>query len=158
MMGWKVRLQRAGAIAVATGFLVGYVPVAPGTFGALVGLAIAWGLQAASLWVWAIVILGLAAAGVWASGEANRIIGQPDSRHIVIDEVVGILVTMVGIPVTGYWLVWGFLLFRFFDIVKLPPCNIFDTRLKNGWGVMLDDIAAGIYGNVVLRLMLRAEI
>ena len=156
-MGWKRRLQRGTAIALATGFLVGYLPVAPGTFGALAGLAIVWVLASSPLWVWIFLIALLTGLGVWASGEANRIIGE-DSGHIVIDEIVGILITMVGVPFTGYWVVCGFLLFRFFDIVKLPPSNIFDTRFKNGWGVMLDDIAAGIYGNLILRLMLRAEL
>ena len=76
----------------------------------------------------------------------------------MIDEIVGMMITMVGVPVTPYWLVIGFVLFRIFDVVKIPPANIFDSRVKNGWGIMLDDVCAGIYGNILLHLMLRAKI
>jgi len=81
-----------------------------------------------------------------------------DSPKIVIDEIAGIMVTMIGIPLTGYWLFWGFILFRIFDITKPPPAKYFDSKVHNSWGVMLDDIIAGIYSNIILQLMLRTTI
>jgi phosphatidylglycerophosphatase A len=73
----------------------------------------------------------------------------------VIDEVVGYLVTMVGVPLTVQGVVLGFFLFRFFDIVKVEPARYFDRHLKNGYGVVLDDVAAGVYACGVLHLALR---
>ncbi len=101
--------------------------------------------------------LALGAVGVWASEQAGTIFRNADSSRITIDEIVGFMVTMIGVPVTMYWIVWGFLLFRFFDIIKFPPANLFDERMKNGWGVMLDDVTAGIYSNILLHLMIRAS-
>jgi len=156
--GQSKRLKKVGVLAVATGLFVGFFPVASGTFGTLVGVALVWGTRSLPLPVGLLLLVGVGAAGVWAAGEANRIFRKPDASYIVIDEIVGFMVTMVGIPVTGYWLVWGFLLFRIFDIVKPPPANYFDEYVKSGWGVVMDDVVAGIYGNILLHLMIRASI
>ncbi len=137
---------------------MGFVPFAPGTMGSLVGLGIVYLLGGVPFWVLILLAVALGAVGVWSAHQLDHILGVHDSGHIVIDEIVGILITMVGIPVTGYWLFWGFLIFRLLDVVKIPPANYFDERMKNGWGVMLDDVAAGIYGNLLLQLMLRAQL
>lgn len=157
-MSWKSRLKSFGVYAIATGGFIGYFPVAPGTAGTLVGLLVVWIFAEAPFWLLLFLSLLLLVVGSWASGEANRLFGKSDSGHIVIDEIVGMMITMIGIPVTGYWMVLGFLLFRFFDIVKLPPGNYFDEKVKNGWGVVMDDVTAGIYSNILLHLMLRAQI
>jgi phosphatidylglycerophosphatase A len=153
-----IRLETLSTMFLATGGFVGYFPVASGTMGTLVGVAIVYGLRGLPGFSFVLVTLVLGAAGVWASREANIIFNKADSSRIVIDEIVGFMITMIGIPVTGYWLVMAFLLFRFFDITKLPPANIIDSKMKNGWGVMLDDVVAGIYGNIILHLMLRAQL
>jgi phosphatidylglycerophosphatase A len=153
----KTGLQ-LGILGLATGGFIGYAPFASGTFGTLVGVLLVYIFRGLPLPIFVLATLALGAAGVWASYRATELFQTPDSSRIVIDEIVGFMITMIGIPVNGYWLVIGFLLFRFFDISKLPPANIIDAKVKNGWGVMLDDVVAGVYGNIILQLMLRAQI
>lgn len=150
---WKKIL----VVLIASGAFVGYFPVAPGTAGSVLGAIGIWQIRGWGLVAYLILLALLFGLGVWACDAANKIFKKADSPRIVIDEIVGLMVTMIGIPVTAYWLLWGFLFFRFFDVVKFPPAKWFDTRLKNGWGVMLDDVAAGVYGNILLHLMLRAS-
>jgi phosphatidylglycerophosphatase A len=154
---WKKRLKKVGVIGVASGVFTGYFPVASGTVGTLLGVAIVWLWQGLPISLQVVMCLALGAVGVWASEQAGTIFRNADSSRITIDEIVGFMVTMIGVPVTMYWIVWGFLLFRFFDIIKFPPANLFDERMKNGWGVMLDDVTAGIYSNILLHLMIRAS-
>ena len=96
--------------------------------------------------------------GVWLSAVASHIFNYQDPSRVVVDEIVGVMVTMIGMPVTGYWLLAGFLVFRVLDVIKPFPANIFDSRVKGGWGVMMDDVVAGIYGNIILHLMLKAQL
>jgi len=154
----KRRWKQVGVVCLATGGYTGYFPIAPGTFGTLVGVALVWWWQSLPLWTYLLFTIALGAAAVWVSGEAGRYFKKQDSSRIVIDEVVGFLITMIAIPVNLYWLVFGFILFRIFDVIKLPPANYFDSRMKNGLGVVLDDVAAGIYGNIILHLMMRANL
>lgn len=156
-MKWKTRLQRAGILGVATGGFLGFFPFAPGTVGSLASSMFLWAFAGIPLWAHILLTIALFAAGVWACDKAGHILHKVDASPIVIDEIVGVLVTMIGIPLTEYWLVCGFILFRIFDVVKLPPANYFDSKVKNGWGVMLDDVAAGVFSNIILRLMLRAQ-
>ena len=150
--------QQRLILFIGTGGWTGYMPWAPGTWGSLVGVGIAILMSPLPLWGWILTVAILAVIGVRVSGASCRILKKADSPKVVFDEIVGFLLTMIGIPITGYWLVWGFIFFRFFDIAKLPPANAFDSRWKNGWGVVLDDIVAGIYGNILLHLMLRAKL
>lgn len=154
----KVKAKKWGALVIATGLFSGYFPIAPGTFGSLVGVLIVLVTQSFPIWLNVALAGGVLAAGIWAAGEANRIFSKVDAGYIVIDEIVGVMITMIGIPVTEYWLIWGFILFRLFDIVKPPPANIFDERVKSGVGVMMDDVFAGIYANILLHLMVRASL
>lgn len=154
----KHKLKRLGILSLGTGLFTGFIPYASGTFGTLVGVAILWILSDAPEFFRLVLCLFLMGAGVWAAYEVGRRFREPDSSKIVIDEIVGIMVTMIGIPITGYWLACGFILFRFFDIAKLPPINLLDQRLKNGWGVMADDVMSGIYCNLIMRLMLKTSI
>lgn len=151
-------MKKFGILCLATGLFVGYAPIASGTFGSLLGVGLVWELRALSIPMMLVLTLILAVAGVWASQAATAYLGQEDSPRIVIDEIVGFMVTMLGMPVSPYWLVAGFILFRFFDIMKFPPANVIDARMKNGGGIMLDDLVAGIYGNIILHLMLKAEL
>jgi phosphatidylglycerophosphatase A len=156
-MDWKTRAQRAGALAVATGGFLGFFPIAPGTVGSLAAALFLWGVPGIPLWAHLLLTVVLLLVGVWSCNKACQILKKADAQPIVIDEIVGILISMVGIPLTEYWLVCGFILFRIFDVIKLPPANYFDEKVKNGWGVMLDDVTAGVFANVFLRLMLRAQ-
>ena len=155
---FKQNLRSFAVLAIATGLFFGYFPLASGTVGTLLGVAIVWLWQGWATWVQIILCIALCVLGVWASQEASTLLRKPDSSRIVIDEVVGYMIAMVGIPATPYWIIWGFLLFRFFDIFKIPPANVFDKRMKNGWGVMLDDVTAGIYSNMVLHLMMQSAL
>jgi phosphatidylglycerophosphatase A len=92
---------------------------------------------------------------VYAAGEAERIFDRKDSPRIVIDEIVGLLWALFLVGPTLYRIAAAFFLFRLFDIVKPPPARWFQDRLPGGWGVVMDDVAAGIWANVVLLLALR---
>ena len=136
--------------AVATGFGSGYAPFAPGTAGSLVGLllflpiaGLAWPTQLAAT---AAVTL----VGVLAAGHVARILGRKDPGLVVVDEVAGQWITFVALPVTPVTALAGFLLFRLMDIVKPWPARDLE-QLPGGFGIMADDVAAGIYAHLLLR-------
>ena len=139
-------------MSIATGGGIGYIPFAPGTFGSLLGLALYAGLAALSGAVYAVVAAALAAVGVWAATQAEQALGQTDASVIVIDEVVGMLIALWGLPLDRYFLViFGFALFRLFDIIKPWPAL---ERLPRGWGVMMDDVFAGLLALGVWRALI----
>jgi phosphatidylglycerophosphatase A len=140
------------AMAIATSLGVGYVPIAPGTFGSLAGLVV-WWLVPQTLGAQLLAIVLVFAAGAWSATIAERQLGGTDPGPVVIDEVVGILITMAGVG--GGWLaiVAGFFLFRLFDIIKPYPANRFE-RLHGGVGIMADDAMAAVYANIALRVVL----
>ena len=152
------RFKKFGILFGATGAFSGYFPVAPGTAGSLVGVLVVWGLRAAPAPLLFLLSVALGVFGVWVSGAASKIFRTKDPQKVVIDEIVGMMITMIGIPVTGFTLGLGFLLFRLLDVWKPVPANIFEMRFKNGWGIMLDDVMAGIYANLILHLVVRAQI
>ena len=139
---------------IATGFYAGYLPKAPGTWGSLVGLALFYLLHTLSLPVYLSVVAGLFAVGSLAAGEAEKILDNRDPGVVVIDEIVGMLIAMIAVPMTPLTLALGFILFRIFDIAKPFPVNFFDQRFHGGLGIMLDDVVAGIYSLIILQFML----
>jgi phosphatidylglycerophosphatase A len=142
------------AVFVATFGYAGYFPIAPGTVGSLAGLAVyllVWWTQ--SIAVEIALIVGLFGAGVWAGTIAERFFGGIDPGPIIIDEVVGMLVTLAFIPVGPSGAIAGFVLFRIFDVFKPYPAGRLE-RLHGGFGVMADDAMAAIYANVMLRILL----
>lgn len=146
-------MLRTLALVVATAGYSGHVPVAPGTAGSAVGLLLfalvrASGRPAIELLSVALVL----AVGVWAASEAERHYGRSDPGAIVIDEVAGMLVTLFWLPVGWVGAVIGFLVFRGFDIVKPFPARAAE-RLPRGWGVMTDDVVAGVYAHLTLRVV-----
>lgn len=151
-------LKNVSAIVIASGGLAGYFPVAPGTFGSAVALVLVWYLRDLPAIALIFISLALLVIGVWASGQMCQILKRKDASQVVMDEIVGMLITMIGIPVTPYWMLIGFIVFRLLDIVKPSPAKYFDEKVAGGWGVMMDDVIAGIYGNIILHLMLRAQI
>lgn len=132
----------------------GFSPIAPGTVGTLGAVPLAWAL---SLLGWP-AYLGataiLLALGVLAAGRAGRYWGVVDASPIVIDEVVGYLLTVALVPFSWTTALTGFVLFRLFDILKPWPISALD-RIKSGLGVMLDDVGAGVFGWVALQVVLR---
>ena len=141
-------------LAVATVFGVGYAPVAPGTCGSAAGLLL-WWLLPASPAVQAIVIVIVFAIGSWGGNIAERHFGRTDPGQVVIDEVMGMLITLFLNPVGWIGALGGFLLFRVFDVIKPYPANRLE-QLHGGVGVMADDAMAAVYANLVLRAALYA--
>jgi len=137
----------------ASGFYSGYAPFASGTVGTLVGIAIYILLNQLSLTLYGILTTAVLFIGVWLSSRAEAILGQKDSGVIVIDEIAGFLVTMFALPMTGWTVFGGFLLFRGFDVLKPFPIRRIDLHVPGGWGVMLDDILAGVYANLTIHLL-----
>jgi len=135
------------AKGIATALGAGYSPIAPGTCGTLVTLPLAWALSGVALWVYLLVVVGVTAVGIWAAGRADQAWGTEDSGRIVIDEVAGYLVTMTLVA-RDHWvpLVVGFVVFRVLDIAKPPPIRWLDQNLPGGFGVVMDDVAAGVMG------------
>ena len=136
---------------IATLWFVGYLPVAPGTWGSAAGLIFValTHLSSAALTV---LILAVIILGIIAAGAAEKVIGEADSGHIVIDEFAGYLASVVFVPHTYGYLIAAFLLFRFFDILKPFPIGRAESKLSGGLGVMADDILAGIGTNLVLQI------
>ena len=151
--------MRSLIIFFATGIYSGYSPIAPGTAGSVVGLVVVW-LVFGPLWMHSpalcLMVFAIAfAIACWISDRAEKIFDNHDDSRIVIDEVLGMAATMFGNPITFGWLMLGFLLFRVADVIKPWPANLIDRRMRNGAGVMLDDLAAAIYANIVLQLIVR---
>ena len=147
--------MRRFIILFAAWWGTGYSPVASGTVGTLAAIPLYLVLARLPFPLYILTLVTFFFFSCWVAGAAETIFNEKDSGKIVIDEVVGYLVTMTGVPFSWRGVILGFFLFRFFDIVKVPPANIIDRRLKNGWGVVLDDVVAGLYACVVLHLLLR---
>ena len=139
----------AVALAFATVLGIGYAPVAPGTFGSAAGLLLWWLLPATpAVQIGAIVALFV--VGSWSGSIAEKHFGRTDPGQVVVDEVMGMLITLFLIPVGWPGAILGFLIFRVADIIKPYPANKLES-LHGGIGVMADDGMAAIYANIVLR-------
>jgi phosphatidylglycerophosphatase A len=140
------------ALAIATVLGIGRVPFAPGTFGSAAGLLM-WAALSGSLAAQAGAILVVFVAGSWSGGIAERHYGATDPGAVVIDEVLGMLITLFFNPVGWTGALAGFLLFRLFDVIKPYPANRLE-RLHGGLGIMSDDAMAAVYANMVLRILI----
>lgn len=136
---------------LAYGFGAGYAPRAPGTFGTLVAVPLYLALREVDLTYYLATVAALFALGVWICGVTERDLGTDDAPGIVWDEIVGFLIAMIAAPAGWWWIVAGFALFRFFDIVKPFPIRLLDQRVPGGLGVMLDDALAGVYALALLQ-------
>jgi phosphatidylglycerophosphatase A len=140
-------------LLLATGFGVGTSPIAPGTLGTLVAILIYYFLSEISPPLYEITLIGFFFLSVWVSENAERFFRKKDDQRIVIDEIIGFLTTMLWVPKTIRFVIIGFFLFRFFDILKPFPIRRLEKGFKGGFGVVLDDVVAGVYANIVLRLI-----
>ena len=146
-------LVRHPAHFIALGFGTGLSPVAPGTFGTLVALPLAWLLEAhAATWGWLMAIATITIAGAWCAHITARDLGAPDHGSIVIDEIAAFLLVLFFAGAAPWRQALAFALFRFFDIVKPPPIREIDRAMKNAAGVMADDFAAAGYTLLVLAV------
>ena len=139
---------------LATFFFLGYSPFAPGTVGTLGGVVLFYLLSSFSFLPYISFLIGFIIFSIWISGKASEVFGNSDPGQIVIDEVCGYLITMFLISPSLKNIILGFLLFRIFDIVKPPPIRRLEG-LKGGFGIVSDDVMAGIYTNIILQLITR---
>jgi phosphatidylglycerophosphatase A len=138
---------------LAFGLGVGLVPVAPGTFGTLLGIPLYWLWAGLSVPAYGVLVLALALAGVWLCASAAKRLNIGDHPGIVWDEIVGFLITMWGVTFSWSGVAVGFLLFRVFDITKPWPVGWADRRVGGGLGIMLDDVLAGFLAWGALQLL-----
>lgn len=136
---------------IASGFGLGYAPFASGTFGTLLGVLILLLLSKLTPTEYLIFTIVLFFISVFISSKAEKIYNKKDAGVIVIDEVCGFIVTMAFIQPSLYSILFGFAYFRLFDILKPWPASAFN-RMHGGFAVVLDDVSAGIYANVLLRI------
>jgi len=141
----------------ALGFGSGLLPIAPGTWGTLVTIPIYWVLMTleTSLTVYLLVCLVMFIVGIGLCSRATVDAGVHDHRAIVWDEMVGYLVTMLLLPFEWMWIIAGFFVFRFFDVVKPWPISWVDRNVHGGFGIMVDDVLAGLASCAVLHLAAR---
>ena len=144
---------RAVGVSVATCGFVGYAPIAPGTAGSLAALILWGGVRAFGGDATELCLLGIVVAvGVWTASVSKAHFQKTDPGTVVIDEVAGMLLTLLWLPVSWVGVLAGFFAFRIFDIVKPFPARAAE-RLPGGWGIMVDDLVAGVYAHLVVRLL-----
>jgi phosphatidylglycerophosphatase A len=144
------------AVLVATCAFIGYIPFAPGTFGSIPGLALGVALQrGAPGWALWAAIAAMTLIGMWAATAAEEHFGHKDPGPVVIDEVVGMMITMGGLPLGPLGLAVAFAVFRACDVIKPFPARQMEG-LPRGVGVMMDDVLAGVWGYAIMRALVWA--
>ena len=149
-----MKFRDNAVIFLATGCYVGKIPIAPGTFGSLAGLLICVVLSDICLISAILVTIAVTGFSIWIADEAEKLLEQEDPGCIVIDEIAGMMVTLLGLPLDLFNATAGFALFRLLDIVKPFPIRLLEKRLPGGAGVVADDIVAGIFANILLRIII----
>lgn len=137
---------------LAFGFGSGLAPKAPGTFGTLAAIPVYIGLAFLPLWLNGLIILAAFFVGIYICGKTSSDLGVHDHSGIVFDEFVGLWIALFGFTLNSITVIAGFLIFRFFDIVKPWPINLLDKNIHGGLGIMIDDVIAGLYTWLVIAL------
>jgi phosphatidylglycerophosphatase A len=146
--------KEKAVLFLATGCFIGNIPFAPGTFGTLLGLPFCFVLSKINLRFAVPCTLLFIILAIGLAQIAEKILKKKDSGRIVIDEIAGLMVTLIGIPFNLESIVSGFLVFRALDIFKPFPIRRLERNLSGGTGVVLDDVLAGVYSNIIVRLVL----
>ncbi|MDP2903302.1 MAG: phosphatidylglycerophosphatase A [Methylovulum sp.] len=141
------------ALFLAFGFGSGLAKKAPGTFGTVAAIPLYALFVQADVLIYSLLTISVAVVGVWICGVAAEKLGEHDFGGIVWDEIAGFLIAMWLVPFTWQAVLWGFVLFRLFDILKPWPIRAIDRQVHGGLGIMLDDILAGLFAAVLLRMM-----
>jgi phosphatidylglycerophosphatase A len=147
--------MRQFVVIAATWFGMGFFPVASGTVGTVGAIPLYLALSRLSLPLYLLSTVALTLFACWAAERAGAVFGEHDSGKIVIDEVAGYLVTMIAVPPTWQGVLVGFFMFRLLDVTKPQPARWFDRSVHNGYGVVLDDVCAGVYACLATHLILR---
>lgn len=148
-----MNLKRHAVMFLATGGYSGRIPFAPGSFGSMVGIPLVYLLARLPLAMAVIATILFIAGAIWVAGEGEKALNAHDPGCIVIDEIAGMCVAMLGLPFTPVYLVSGFVVFRILDIVKPPPARQVDRGLNGGLGIVMDDVIAGLMTNILLHLL-----
>ena len=158
-MNWKSpsasQLIKQPVHLLAFGFGSGLAPRAPGTFGTLAAIPLWCVFQGLPLWIYGALLVMTFGVGVYICGRSAELLGVHDHPGIVWDEFVGLWVTLIGAPLHWAWILLGFLWFRLFDIAKPWPIRWCDRRIGGGFGIMVDDLLAGLMALVALHLSMR---
>lgn len=140
-------------IFLATGCYVGNIPIASGTFGSMWGIPLSYLISNINLWYGLLFITAFCGFAVFAANEAEKHFDEKDPGCIVIDEIAGLLVAFWGLPFNLFTVLTGFVIFRCFDIAKPFSIRRIERNLPGGWGIVMDDILAGVYANLVIRVI-----
>ena len=138
---------------LSSGTYLGNIPIASGTFGTLWGLPLFYWLSGRWLWTQVFIIIVSILLAVFLAGRAEEIWGRKDPPQVVIDEIVGYMTAMFGLAFSWKMALAGFFLFRAMDIIKPYPIRKIDRSMPGGWGIVLDDVLAGIYCQAILQLL-----
>ncbi|MCB0393445.1 MAG: phosphatidylglycerophosphatase A [Bdellovibrionales bacterium] len=143
---------------LATGFGLGLAPKAPGTFGTLLGIPLALGLYLLGPTAYVVGTFAFVLFSIFIAELYERDSGSHDSKEVVIDEVAGFLISMALLPMNILWITLSFVLFRILDATKPPPIRQLDQKVTGGFGVVIDDVVAGIITNLILQVVFQTEI
>ena len=152
-----MNFKEKAVMFIATGCLIGKIPFAPGTFGSLAGILLCFILSKTSDLAAILCIIIFIIFSIWIANDAEKILKKKDPGSIVIDEIAGMAVTLIGLPFNLFYVASGFIIFRVLDITKPFPIRYIEKRISGGAGIVLDDIAAGMIANVILRIILVAS-
>ena len=149
-----MNFKQKAVMFLATGCFIGHISLAPGTLGSILWLPLCFFLSKMDLSIAVAVTVALILVAVRIADEAEKISQQKDPNTIVIDEIAGLVVTLLGLPFNWFCVATGFLIFRLLDIFKPFPIRLLESRRSGGSGIVMDDVAAGIGGNLILRFIL----
>jgi len=140
-------------LALSSGLGTGYSPIAPGTMGSLLAIPFVLMLLSLPLSTYLVTVITFIFMACWISEQARQIYQVNDAPQVVIDEIAGMLVVFIGQDPSMITVITGFILFRVMDIWKPWPCRWFDKKMHNGYGIVLDDVVAGVYANLLLWVL-----
>jgi len=156
LKGEILSMLRKFQLICATGLGLGYLPGPTGTWGSVLGIIIVYFCSSIPVLNYLFFAIAFTFFSIWVASAAEESFQTKDSKKIVIDEIAGIIITFVGVvPMTWVGYLIGFVLFRFFDILKPFPIRLIDKKLPGGLGVVLDDALAGVFAEIVLRLIVQ---
>ena len=150
-----MNFKQKSVMFLATGCYIGTLSFAPGTLGSILGLFLCYFLSKIGILSSLFLSITFVLSAMWIAHEAEKLLKTKDPGCIVIDEIAGMILTLIGLPFNLIMVVSGFILFRALDIWKPYPIRFFDKKLSGGIGIVMDDVAAGLVSNLVLRTCLK---